>query len=373
MTRLLLGLVLLATVAIYAPTRHGLWIYEDLPTVQTAAPWQGWGEVPLALHWPRIYDPEIGLTNFTFRAQERLGFTGAASAHLVNLALFLGAGLLVAGLAARLGLPAWLAAGIFLLHPINVEAVAYVSKRGELLAAIGILACLHLVLMRGRAWWRAGFAALVTLLVWHIKAPAVVIVALVPLFAIHVRGASSDARRLVAVGVSLSVCLVVIFSAPVPIMAQALEGRSAFVVFAGQSTALWHLLREVVWPVGGFTVDYDAAVVAPVLQVLAAYAVVMGAIVTLVRWSSGCRTWGDFAAVWVCMALVPRFVFPSTEWINEHQMLTPMIGLTLALAGGLRWAAQELLPHAVSRLWPRDRARARRHRDKFSDCFQPET
>jgi tetratricopeptide (TPR) repeat protein len=72
--------------------------------------------------------------------------------HLTNLLLHLLATLLVGRLALALGGArdlAVLASLVFALHPVHVEAVAFVSARGDLLLAIGALGCLL-------AWRRAG-------------------------------------------------------------------------------------------------------------------------------------------------------------------------------------------------------------------------
>lgn len=66
--------------------------------------------------------------------------------HATNLALHIANGLLVYGLASLLGLSAagaLFAGGVFLLHPIQVEAVAWVSGRKDLLAALFVLVSWH--------------------------------------------------------------------------------------------------------------------------------------------------------------------------------------------------------------------------------------
>ncbi len=89
--------------------------------------------------------------------------------HLTNLLLHTGNVLLVFGLAVRLlggpGLPRpWqvtagaLGAGLFALHPVVVEPVAWVGGREELLMVLGVLACVHLHLSARRREDRAGRA-----------------------------------------------------------------------------------------------------------------------------------------------------------------------------------------------------------------------
>ncbi len=66
--------------------------------------------------------------------------------HATNLALHVANGLLVCALATLLGISAvgaLFAGGVFLLHPIQVEAVAWVSGRKDLLAAFFVLLSWH--------------------------------------------------------------------------------------------------------------------------------------------------------------------------------------------------------------------------------------
>lgn len=328
-----LALVLLATVAVYAPLRSAQWVYEDRPTVTFADPWQGTvGELARAVHWPKVWDPEIGLTDATFRMEQRLGYTGHLSAVVINLSLFLVCGLLIARLASRLGLPGWLAAGLFLLHPMQVEAVAYVSKRGELLAALGLLGACLAALSHGSRWWRGPVIGLLVGLTWHTKAPAVVIAGLVPFVWAWDRGVRPRPRLLwLAAGLLVPFLLV---NAPLPLMRDSLLGRSVWAFLGGQAVTLWHLAQLIVLP-WGFTVDYDAAVAPAGAQAVAlvTLAILLGWAV--VRGIAGSRSWAVWAVLWTGIAVAPRFVFPSTEWLNEHQMLTPMIGVSLALTAGL--------------------------------------
>lgn len=102
--------------------------------------------------------------------------------HFFNILLHLGSGLVIYLIVKRLyseTLPgiwvAFLAALTFLLHPVNVEAVAWVSGRPTLLCTFLVLAALycHLRVTRGlRDWylWTAGFCYLLSLLTYELAA-----------------------------------------------------------------------------------------------------------------------------------------------------------------------------------------------------------
>lgn len=111
------------------------------------------------------------LTLLSFGVNYRLGGLDPAGYHLANIALHAASVWLLYRVALKV-LPApgvaMLAAGLFAVHPIHVEAVAPASGRADLLATLFVLLAWHLALELDRTptWWRAagvgaaGFAAL---------------------------------------------------------------------------------------------------------------------------------------------------------------------------------------------------------------------
>jgi hypothetical protein len=116
--------ILVLTTLAYLPILWHPFAYEDFNFLH-ASPSQS-----LRLDWVM---PSRNLTAATWSADPRTMHAGNLGLHLLN-------GSLVYALASSLeiGSP-WLAAGIFLLHPLNSEAVAYAAGRGELLVTLGIL------------------------------------------------------------------------------------------------------------------------------------------------------------------------------------------------------------------------------------------
>ncbi len=97
--------------------------------------------------WPHPLTRLLNWVNFQIAGQEPMGY------HAANLLLHLGA-LLLAYECLRRILPATaavLAAAIFAVHPLQAEAVDYVSARGAILAAILCFAAL-LEWISGRPW-----------------------------------------------------------------------------------------------------------------------------------------------------------------------------------------------------------------------------
>ena len=161
------GLILAAvTIFAYQPAWNGAFIWDDDKYVTNnpllTAPdglWRIW----FSLDSPSQYFP---LTYSTFRIEHALWGFDPTGYHWVNLFLHLANVLLVWWLLARLKIPgAWLAAGIFALHPVQVESVAWITERKNVLMGffflLTLLAWTQFIDERERRPWRFYRLALV--------------------------------------------------------------------------------------------------------------------------------------------------------------------------------------------------------------------
>ena len=133
--RLAAAAVITAITALaYAPSLRGGFILDDYlllvynPAIKAA---DGLGRIwnIIAAHdpWP--------LTTTSFWFEWRLWKDAPTGYHVTNLLLHIGDALLIAAILRRLSLPgAWLAALLFAVHPVNVESVAWITQRKNLLA-----------------------------------------------------------------------------------------------------------------------------------------------------------------------------------------------------------------------------------------------
>lgn len=140
--------------AVYAPALHGGFVWDDVdiyiidnPLLRVpeglprfwmpsrysdAAPMPG--TAPTLPAGTADYHP---LAYTTFWIEWQLWKDNPTGYHAVNLVLHAATSLIIWGVLRRLGLRgAWIAAAIFALHPVNVEAVAWIAQRKSLLGTM---------------------------------------------------------------------------------------------------------------------------------------------------------------------------------------------------------------------------------------------
>jgi len=159
-------LLAVATVLAYAPSLRGPFVLDDWGSIQANMRLRQ----PGAIRVPspaEMLGPSRSVTEVTFAIDYRAAGLDPARFHAVGLALHLAAVVLafafLAPLLRRAGHPrprgvALVVAGLFALHPIQAEAVAYAAQRSEVLASLLYLLALAL-LDRSAAGWGTGRAA----------------------------------------------------------------------------------------------------------------------------------------------------------------------------------------------------------------------
>ena len=175
----LFGLLLVAvTIFAYRPALHGGFIWDDDDYVINngllTAP-DGLRRIWFSLDSPSQYFP---LVYTTFRIEYALWGLNPSGYHWVNLLLHVANALLVWRLLVRLKVPgAWLAGAIFALHPVQVESVAWITERKNVLMGffflLTLLAWIAFVDERTKRPWRFyGLALILYLLALSAKTTA---------------------------------------------------------------------------------------------------------------------------------------------------------------------------------------------------------
>ncbi len=153
------GVVLAGTAAAYLPSIDGEFLFDDLNLIWNPA-------VVGPFSWDSAWRASgRPLTTLTFALNHLAAGLDTRSWHVTNIAIHLCV-VVLAWLFARLTLaraglpspegPALAAAGLFALHPLQTESVAYISQRAESLASGVYLAAFLLLLLRDEAptGWR---------------------------------------------------------------------------------------------------------------------------------------------------------------------------------------------------------------------------
>lgn len=329
MSRVVLIVLIVATLAAYAPVRRAGFVYEDPVYLSFAT---------RALTLPEIVQPR-GLTMLSFRLNGLWDGLEPHSYHAVNVGLHLLVGLAFFGFARTL-LPvpyALVAAGLALLHPIQTEAVAYVAGRAELIAALGAILALWAV-AGPLTWTAAGLAFLGTVLAIGGKEMGLMALLLIACYAVVIRRVPLLAWRTVGwaslVALSLAALALPILQIRVIGAIEYLQMTEAspFRYACTQAFALWVWLSNIVWP-SRLTVDYDFDFLTRTVGVISAAGLVA---CVVAAWCLRHRApVVAFGVLWIVIALLPRFVVPISEQLNLHQTYTAFLGAWLALAAGL--------------------------------------
>ena len=122
------------TISAYRPAWNGGFLWDDdvyITNNELLTARDGLRRIWFSLDSPSQYFP---LVYTTFRAEHALWGLNPTGYHWVNLVLHLSNALLVWLVLARLKIPgAWLAGAIFALHPVQVESVAWITERKNVL------------------------------------------------------------------------------------------------------------------------------------------------------------------------------------------------------------------------------------------------
>jgi len=149
--------ILAAVMAVYWPALRGGLLWDD--TAHITAPalqslhglWRIW----FSLGATQQYYP---LLHSAFWIEHRLWGDAVLGYHLVNLAQHALGACLVVAIVRRLKLPgAWLAGMVFALHPVCVEAVAWISEQKSTLSAVFYLSSAYIYLGFDRTRRRSSY------------------------------------------------------------------------------------------------------------------------------------------------------------------------------------------------------------------------
>jgi tetratricopeptide (TPR) repeat protein len=300
------------------------------------------------------------LTYLSFWLNRALGGQDPLGYHALNLALHVAAVLLAYECLLRLldPRPAWLAAAIFAVHPLQAEAVDYIWARAIVLAAVLVFASL-VAWIDGRPWLAAALFAPALLAKEECAAfPLALWLLDAFLIAKARRGATGQDRSLAVaapraptrwaplaamLALSLAAGLRTIYAAAVTpgAGAGAQAGITPGHYLLAQGAVIWRYLRLFAVPYG-FTVDAEIRMPATWLGA-AAWLAIITALTGLWRWRRDLAVWFTAALV---LLLPSSSLFPAADLAADRRMYLAL----LPLAAGAALILAGLRPRAMAPL-----------------------
>ena len=134
--------LLAATLLAYLPVLDAgfIWNDDDLTAILALVKRQGlsaiWFSSEAFNYWPMTWT-SYWIEHQVFGTNPATGLPHPTSYHVINVLLHATASLLLWRVLVQLGVPgAWLAASVFAVHPVNVESVAWITQRKNVLAMV---------------------------------------------------------------------------------------------------------------------------------------------------------------------------------------------------------------------------------------------
>ena len=276
----------------------------------------------------RNYAP---LTIFTFLIDHSIWGMNPGGYHATNVLLHLVNGVLVFLLLRRLTgnmFVAWLSAGLFLIHPVQIESVVWISSRKGLLSSLFMLWAL-LVRLRPEPdgkhdlWYIALlFAALMA------KAHAVVLPPIVLLYDVLVRRQSPaiSLPRQVIPGLQALIVLMLTMGAQNTVLGGVRQHMNLSLphIVVVDVTILWQYIRMLFWPTG-LCVMYDPPTSGIWTQVLAGSIAWAAVVYGLWQIRNTHRLWILGACSFLLLLFPMLNFFRITTLMNDRYLYLPCI------------------------------------------------
>jgi Flp pilus assembly protein TadD len=350
--RLLLGGVLLLTFLIYVPALRYGWVYDDHPQI-VLNPWfqspHTLGEVMSGNIWKQVY-PQMSANYYrpVFLAwmwgQARWFGLEPAGWHAASLFLHLLATALVFFVCRRLGYGLYASgfvAAVFGVHPVHIEAVAWVSGVTEPLYAVFLLAGFlsYLWWRERRNWYGIAVIAGFYMAAMLAKETGAVLLLLIAGHAwIHRKDPVTTERSLLPMFVVLGQTLALyagIRQGILGTLANNPDGVPGITALLTAPGSLWFYVKQLLLPLG-LSEFYDQPYVARASAMAFVIPVACLALIAL-----GLCTWArsrprvGMAAAFIFLPLAPVLsatVFPLQDFVHDRYLYLSVLGLGLLIA-----------------------------------------
>ena len=356
--------------------------YDDQYIIQLNPPihtLHGWWRAFATSYWPQSWggDGYRPLTMLSFRIEWAIGHGSPVVFHAVNILLYVACAVLVYLLALRLLPPAaaWLAAALFAVHPVHVEAVANVVGQSELLVGVAVLVAMLLYLRdRQSGALRRRTAAIIVLLyafACFAKEHGVVLIALLgaaDLLVVHDDTPIAERIRRLRPFYLLLVAVAVLFVGVRALVLADHGGVGGFQPFTPFSSlhistpdriltafsVVPQWIRLFYWP-AHLSSEYGP----PAIRIAQGFGLwqvpgmlLLAAVVALAFAVWRRRPVLSFGIAVVCITLLPssNFILPAGIVVAERTLFLPSVGAMLVLGDAVWWAASAF-PEQVKGNW----------------------
>ncbi|HXW64805.1 MAG TPA: tetratricopeptide repeat protein [Burkholderiaceae bacterium] len=345
-------LIVAAGLWIYWPALHGGWLWDDSELVTDNSNlrdlqglWQIW-LTPKTDYWPLTWT--LLWMEWHLWGNEPLGY------HLCSLALHICSGILIWRLFNRLGLRwGWLGGFLFVIHPLAVESVAWVSETKNTLSLpfflLSIDAWLDAEAKQSSDYRRSVFYYLAAMLA---KTSTVMLPLVLLLYCWWKRGHVTwqELKRMVPyVAIAVTLGLITVYSQNNVQGYNPVELGGPVTRLIGAGTAVFFYLGKFILPVNLLPIYPRWSLnTASFLQVLA-----LPALATLLfsLWTQR-GGWGRHALFgfgFFLLSLVPvlglvKMRYLDLSWVGDHLVYVPIIGLVGLIVMGLERLHERLSP-----------------------------
>jgi hypothetical protein len=349
--------------------------YDDVYVIQqngTVHTLHQWWRLFARSYWPKFYgsDGYRPLTMLAFTTEWVIGGGSAWIFHAANILLYALITIAVFWIGSLL-LPitaAWIAAALFAVHPVHVEAVANVVGQSELLVALLLLVAVG-VYLRSRLTGRLSPLAAIGICACYAaalfaKEHAIVLPALlIAIEILVVRDERPVKTRLVALRplvLWLTLVASLYLAARSVVKHGEISGFQPFIVFQSLDLSYGNRVltmigvvpewvRLLLWPAHlstEYAPPYVDVAQGPSLVQLPGLLLLTGIIglgIVLAR-RRGLGSVASFGIAWLCLTLLPssNFIIPAGIILAERTLFLPSVGAMLALGALASWTQARL-------------------------------